>query len=144
MDNLNAFEIIMYAKTDSLPYKVKYYNNLTNDPIMRTFSDFIIAEAGFPVKLNDQCFIQWLNTTLEDINFTLYANKVSDFLPYVITVSSMLGIDITVNSLNSNEDTIEQYNVFSTGDYTNSIWHKSDMPQELLPIFGKDGYYEDE
>lgn len=142
--NLNEFEIIIYAKTDSLPYKVKYYNNPTNDHIMGTFSDFLIAETGFPVKLNNQCFIQWLDTTLEDINFTLYANKVSDFLPYVIKVSSMLGIDITVNSLNSDEDTIEQYNVVSTGAYTNSIWHKSDMPQELLTIFGKDGYYEDE
>lgn len=142
INNLPEFEIIMYSDSDSLPYRIKNWGG-KDDSATRKFSNLLIVEAGFPLRLDDQCYIQWIETRPESISFTLFANKVSDLVKYVATVAKNLNVDITLNSLNFEEDTIEQYLISKVGNYTGSKWHKSDMPEDLLSMFGKDGYYED-
>lgn len=85
----------------------------------------------------------WARYENEALNFNAYGKDAESIGKELASYAKILDMPCECYTLNSAETIVERFVIYATGNYLRNSWVGNDIPEDVLALFGKDGYYED-
>ena len=139
LEGLESFEVIVVNPE-------KYSGTFTVEDVFKYIKESL--DVGYDPST--ECVIYdestenaWVRYEGDALNFNAYAKSAENIGKEIAIYAKILTMSCECYTLNGQEDIVERFTIDATGNYLRNSWRGADIPEEVLAMFGKDGWYED-
>jgi hypothetical protein len=138
LEGLESFEVIVVNPE-------KYSGTFTVEDVFK----YIKESLGAGYDPSSECIIYdvsaenaWVRYEGDALNFNAHAKNAENIGKEMAIYAKILTMPCECYTLNDQEDIVERFTIDATGNYLRNSWRGVDIPEDVLAMFGKDGWYE--